>query len=289
MSLNSEKIFSGKEDFYTYRPKWSSSFLSAIIKSCNLPSDAKIFDIGTGIGTLSLELAKLGFSIFAIDVNQDMLRKHKKEFKSKINQQINLPGAYTIINSTASSIGLKNKSADLITSANTTHWFRPELNEVISEFKRILKPNGKIAILSHRLDMDANFRDELHRIFDIHCPDYRENVVINLLDGDKAPNPKEDAINFLKEKEMNVFSDVVVQKLAKPEFLSLIKSFSFVPQNYDNSLLMYKIKDFFDKNSVDEKITLKWKAEAYIGPLNWRSLVGHKNNNDSQKSYLRPI
>lgn len=107
-----------------------------------------IVDMGAGSGRLTTVLAPYAKSIIALDASPAMLEETAEKltqagltnWKTEVADHRKLP--------------LEDQSADLIvagwticylTSTNVPDW-KQNLNDVISEIKRVLKPNGTIII-----------------------------------------------------------------------------------------------------------------------------------------------
>lgn len=99
----------------------------------------KLIDIGTGHGYVAIEMAKLGLDVIACDLTPeslDNIRRFKKEFKlSNIE----------LIHCKAEEIPIKDNSVDYIV-ANAILEHLPNEEKAVNEWKRILRPSGKIFI-----------------------------------------------------------------------------------------------------------------------------------------------
>lgn len=120
---------------------WQKGYIKRI-KKYLLTQDSKnktLIDIGAGSGYVAIEMAKLGMKVIALDLSDKAianLRKYKKELNLK-----NL----TLIKSLAEKISLPDKSIDYLV-ANAILEHIPNEKKAISEWKRILKPKGRMFI-----------------------------------------------------------------------------------------------------------------------------------------------
>ncbi len=141
---NNQISFFGKEflkiDKYKLK-EWQKSYIKKI-KKYLLDKDFKgktLIDIGTGEGYVAIEMAKIGMSVIACDLTTESLsniERFKKKFKLK---------NIKLINCKAESIPAKDKSVDYVV-ANAILEHIPFEQKAISEWKRILKDDGKIFI-----------------------------------------------------------------------------------------------------------------------------------------------
>lgn len=121
--------------------QWQISYIDRIKKSL-LTKDFKkktLLDIATGRGYVAIEMAKLGMRVIACDLSSQAiqnLRKYKKKFSLKNLQLLECP---------AEEIPLANKSVDFIV-ANSILEHIPDEKRAIDQWKRLLKPDGKMFI-----------------------------------------------------------------------------------------------------------------------------------------------
>jgi ubiquinone/menaquinone biosynthesis C-methylase UbiE len=131
MNQNFTDYFSKQSAKYAkFRPGYPQElfdFLTKQVVSKNL-----VWDCGTGSGQAAVSLANLFTKVIATDASAEQI-KHARE-RPNIEYKVAL----------ADASGLKNASVDLITVANAVHWF--DIPKFFGEAKRVLKPNGVIAI-----------------------------------------------------------------------------------------------------------------------------------------------
>jgi len=125
---------------YSLKP-WQLSHLKRIKKSFNVKNykSKTLIDIGTGSGYVAIEMAKLGFNVIACDLTREALNniaRFKKQLKLK---------NIKLIECKAEKIPIKKHSVDFVV-ANALLEHIPNEQEAIEEWKRILKPDGKMYI-----------------------------------------------------------------------------------------------------------------------------------------------
>ena len=100
-------------------------------------------DLGCGTGVFTIPLSKKVKKVYAIDVEPKMIEiVDQKIIKNKI---INIATMLSLDNK----IPLANDFLDLLLTINTLHEFN-DLNRTLSEIYRILKPNGKVAVVDFK-------------------------------------------------------------------------------------------------------------------------------------------
>lgn len=150
-NLNPLTRFSDKAENYTkYRPVYPDAVIDKILE--NLTSLNKIVaaDIGAGTGIAARQLANQGVNVIAIEPNSAMreaAETHQNvEWKEGTAEATNLPDA----------------SVDLITSFQAFHWFNPQ--PTLREFRRILKPKGRLAIVFQDINREDEFTQDYWQI-----------------------------------------------------------------------------------------------------------------------------
>jgi len=120
---------------------WQKSYILKIKKYLlgKKPSGKTLIDIGTGSGYVAIETAKMGLHVIACDLTEealDNIKRFKRQFKlSNIK----------LVKCNAEKIPLPDRSVDYVI-ANAILEHIPDEQKAIREWKRLLKPNGKIFI-----------------------------------------------------------------------------------------------------------------------------------------------
>lgn len=130
----------------------SESFLDAneILNNLDLKGDEVFMDAGCGDGHIAMEARKLlndNSRIYAVDIYEPSVDDLKKQIEEEnINNIIPLLGDFT------NHVDVSNDSIDVVLMVNVFHGFNAvrKLDEAVEEFKRIIKPGGKIAIMDYK-------------------------------------------------------------------------------------------------------------------------------------------
>lgn len=113
-----------------------------IIKAIQ-PAGKSVLDVGTGTGSLALDLSKTATQVIGIDLSADMLEIAKK--KNKYNN-------LTFLLMDASNMNYKDEEFDIVTISLGLHDMPLEIRtSVLKEVKRVLKKDGKLYILEYDL------------------------------------------------------------------------------------------------------------------------------------------
>jgi SAM-dependent methyltransferase len=129
------------EDYARYRPGYPADAVDAVLQG--LPRACTVADVGAGTGILSRLLAARGARVLAVEPNAAMRAAAAPH-----------PDVHWS-DGTAEATGLSNASVDLVTIAQAFHWV--DVPPTLSEFARILRPHGRLAILWNRRSREDPF------------------------------------------------------------------------------------------------------------------------------------
>ena len=151
--------FSGRAaDYRSYRPGYPPPLLDLLKQDLRYRrGDMTAIDIGAGTGISSEFLASGGWHVIAVEPNDNM-RQNASHFRA---------AAISFVSGTAESTGLTSGCADLVTSFQSFHWFRPE--RALAEFHRLLHPGGRAALIWNIRDSADPFTAAYSRIIEEHA------------------------------------------------------------------------------------------------------------------------
>jgi SAM-dependent methyltransferase len=137
--MNSTDRFSGRAGCYAcHRWDYAAEAVQAVITACSISENSIIADIGSGTGMLTNHFVGRVRTVFAVEPNPDM--------RSISNHALQAHRSYENINGVSDATTLPDNSVDVITVGRALHWFPPHSTR--AEFRRILKPNGTMAVFS---------------------------------------------------------------------------------------------------------------------------------------------
>jgi len=147
MSANGIERFSHCADNYAkYRPSYPDGAIDSVAAYAGLDKDAVIADVGSGTGKLTELLLRRCWRVFAVEPNANMRAAAEQTLSSDPN--------FHSVAAGAEETTLPDGSVDLITVAQAFHWFDPDACR--TEFRRILKSGGAVALVWNRRDDDAS-------------------------------------------------------------------------------------------------------------------------------------
>ncbi len=211
--MNPQERFSDRaEDYAKYRPSYPSKAIDCILEGLGAPSQLIAADVGAGTGISARLLADRGVKVIAIEPNlamREVATPHPLiQFKD----------------GNAESTKLNNNSVDLVTCFQAFHWFNPELT--LTEFARIIKSQGKIALIWN--DRDINGKDEFTR---------QHGKIITQASGNSPIHSRLDGYSY--ELINSWFTNLVrysfsyQQAMTKEQLIGLALSASYIPKRGD--------------------------------------------------------
>ncbi len=139
-----EKRFDPKEAHRLEDPE-RLKFLppAEIVSALQLVDGLTVADMGAGTGYFAVPIARAVGSgkVMAVDVSDELLELLREKLRRG-----DAPGNIVLLQGDAEGTSLRRESCDLVFMANVWHEF-PHRVEVLLEAKRLLRPNGRVAIL----------------------------------------------------------------------------------------------------------------------------------------------
>ena len=142
--------------YHKYRADYSADAIATLVSRTRLTREDDVADLGAGTGILTRHLVERARHVYAIEPADDMRRAAEG-------------GGATWIAGTAEATTLADRSVDVVTCGNSFHYFDPD--RARDEVARILRPNGRVAILFHDVPLDPDdFMREYASFLQSHTP-----------------------------------------------------------------------------------------------------------------------
>ena len=245
--IEPKKRFSSRvENYIKYRPSYPLEIIEFLKGKKILAEDSVIADIGSGTGILTRLFLDNGNQAYGIEPNKDM-RKAAEKFLQKYTN-------FTSLDGSAESTGLEENCIDLITAGQAFHWF--DVKKSKREFKRILKPNGNIALIwNNRGKAGGGFNSSYENFILKYGVDYRE----------VRKNERNVDLFFNYQKE--IFYNF--QELDFVSFKGRVLSSSYIPlaNNPIFPKMILELEDLFNKNQRNGFIRIEYDTEIYLGKV----------------------
>jgi len=242
-----KKRFSSRvENYIKYRPSYPLEIIDFLKEKNILADNTIIADIGSGTGILTRLFLDNGNQVYGIEPNKDMREAAEKVLQGYAN--------FSSLKGSAESTGLEDNFIDLIIAGQAFHWF--DVEQAKREFKRIIKPNGNIALIwNNRGKAGTDFKNSYENFILKYGTDYRE-VKKNEENVDLF-------FNYQKETFYNF------QELDITRFKGRVLSSSYIPLA-DNPIfpkMILELEELFNKHQRNGIIRIEYDTEIYLGKL----------------------
>jgi SAM-dependent methyltransferase len=245
-----EQRFSNRvENYIRYRPSYPRDLVGLLEKEAKLSPESTIADIGSGTGIFSELLLKAGCQVNAVEPNQAM-----REAAERL-----LAGfpRFQSVNASAQATTLPDQSMDLIVSAQAYHWF--DTPEARAEFRRILKPDGKIALIWNERHLDTTpFLRDYEAMLRAFGTDYAEIRHENI-------GPESLKLVFPDGYDIHTFPNSQRFDYEGLEGRLLSSSYTPAPGRPGHEPMLAELRRLFDEHQQDGQVSIDYDARVYLG------------------------
>lgn len=164
---NLYELFNNKALLYANsRPSYSNHIITYLKEWLKLDTFDICVDIGAGSGQLTRILAKNFDKVYVLEPNLSMLEECQSRLASFKNIIFKC--------SKAENTNLASNFFDFITVAQAMHLFNTD--KTYNEFKRILKPNGKLFIVYNMKNHSSDLFKANEEVLLRYCPLYKREL-----------------------------------------------------------------------------------------------------------------
>jgi SAM-dependent methyltransferase len=236
------------EAYVKFRPGYPVELVQTLLQKT---SPRTVADIGSGTGIFTRLLLDQGLKVFAVEPNTSMRHAAENLFsEDPLFYSLDAPAEHT---------GLTDNSVDLITAAQAFHWFNNAATK--AEFRRILKPNGKLALIWNKRKISQPFQHAYDAVLRAYVPEYGEVNHMNLSEADIA--------EFFENGNMEVLHFDNCQQLTFSGLLGRLKSSSYCPTEASPQYpsLVAELAALFEQFAVNDMIDFQYDTQLYLGPI----------------------
>lgn len=249
------KLFDNKAVLYAEsRPGYSAHVLQYLQNDLGLSSTALGADIGCGTGQLTKILSAFFESIYAVEPNVSMI----SECQKRLHDKKNIKYKYR----SAESTDISDNILDYITVAQAFHLLSGE--NTLREFKRILKPDGKLIIIYNMKNHFSDLFIKSEEVLLKYCPLYRRDFHAKEFKYDSFLNCfTEDSYQY------RFFLNDNTEYLDCKTFIDRTLSASYAVQADDPSFPTFvkELEKVFAYYSTNNKIKMELSTVIYSGNL----------------------
>jgi ubiquinone/menaquinone biosynthesis C-methylase UbiE len=145
----------GAAAYEAARPGYPDEAIAVLSREVGIGDGTEVCDLAAGTGKLTRRLLELGARVTAVEPVDAM----------RAQAEVAVPAA-THLDGTAEAIPLADVSVDVVTVAQAFHWF--DAPSALTEISRVLRPDGRLAILWNERDETTAWVAEMSRIIRWH-------------------------------------------------------------------------------------------------------------------------
>lgn len=242
-----ERFSNRVANYVKYRPEYPIEVLGLFVEKMGLTPESLVADIGAGTGLSSKLFVENGNRVIAVEPNEKMREAARSAFAGREN--------FTVVDGTSEATTLSQASVDFVIAAQAFHWFPFEASR--TEFRRILRPKGWIALMWNERKVDATpFLTEYEAFLKRNAADY-EHV------RHERIGPVQFAEFFQQPYETAVFTNQQVFDLEG--LLGRVASTSYMPSEDDDAFpaMADELKLIFAKHQQSGKIAVFYDTKIY--------------------------
>jgi len=231
-------------DYALYRPSYPASAIEAILEGLGAPESLACADVGAGTGISSRLFAERGLKVVAIEPNAAM---------------IEAAGAHPNVEfrvGTAEETGLGDGEVDLVTCFQSFHWFEPK--PALREFRRVLKPSGRLALVWNDRDRSDAVSDAYSEVVKAASRDHP---------AERARREATDEVRdsgYFDWAEVRTFKNA--QRLDLDGLIGRAESSSYVPRDGPENEKMREVLTEIWKRHRDEQgfVQMGYVTNVYL-------------------------
>jgi SAM-dependent methyltransferase len=166
-------VFDHNASHQTHSAAWNRALAQAV---ADLPSGARVIDLGAGTGACALAMARLGHEVTAVDIASGMLAELERHAEAE-------GLAVATLCADVETLAMAPASFDLVTMRNLL-WTLPDPDHVLHFARGILRPGGRLLVADgywdhvvDQIESDAHWSGtrfvELYRPITDQLPLYR--------------------------------------------------------------------------------------------------------------------
>src|SRR5262249_42697576 len=146
MSNGTQRFTGRAKNYARFRPGYPDAVIDLLREEAGWSPNAVVADIGAGTGISSELFLRHGNRVWAVEPNAEM-RATAELLRARYPD-------FAILAASAENTTLPAECADFVVAATAFHWFDGE--GCRSEFLRILKPAGQVALLWNSRDSELS-------------------------------------------------------------------------------------------------------------------------------------
>ena len=239
------------EQYVKCRPSYPDEVISTLQQACGLSAGAVVADIGAGTGIFTRLLLQSGARVIGVEPNDGM--------RAAADHELGDLPKYVSCSGSAEETGLDDSSVDLITAAQSFHWFRQQ--EARDEFVRVLRPGGYVALIWNARRTDTPFLRKYEQLLIDFSPDYE--AVNHLNDSERKIR------DFFSPQTPAIATFPNQQQFTCESLEGRLQSSSYAPRagQRGHGELLRGLRRIFDDHALDGLVNFDYHTEIHYGIL----------------------
>ncbi|QOJ15031.1 MAG: class I SAM-dependent methyltransferase [Planctomycetia bacterium] len=240
-------------DYVRGRPGYPPALLLCLQRDFALSTQHEIVDVGSGTGLSAAVFLANGNPVIGVEPNDDMRRAGDDSLAARY------PG-FRSVRGTAEETSLPAASADWIVCAQAFHWF--DVAAARTEFRRILRPGGHVALIWNNRREDTPFLHGLESLILRHATDYA---------AVKHQQARTDGrIERFYQGRMSHRAFDNEQRFDYDGLLTRVSSSSYLPSRDDGGFAAMEadLRRLFEQHvEQDGRVAILYETELFVGRL----------------------
>ncbi|CAN5695172.1 class I SAM-dependent methyltransferase [soil metagenome] len=251
---STQRFSSRVANYVKYRPTYPPAVLDILTEHCDLISDSLIADVGSGTGLLTELFLKHGNHVFGVEPNREMREAGERLLAAYPN--------FTSVDGTAEATTLPDQIIDFVTAGQAFHWF--DVAKTRPEFKRILKPQGWVALVWNVRQTNATpFMREYEQL--VH------NYAIDIENTSQEYRVNEQVLTaFYGSGGYRQVNSAYRQVFDFAGVKGRLLSSSYMPDigQPTHTAMLEDLATLFQTHQVNDAVAIEYETRVYFGHLN---------------------
>lgn len=160
--MKTEWDYTNLAQAYLHRPEYAPSAITAMLDLSGVKPDDEVCDVGAGAAHLTLELAKFGLRVWAVEPNDAMRANGIQRTRTYPNVQW--------FEGVGEDTGMDASRFRLVTFGSSFNVC--DRQQALAESSRILAPGGYFACMWNHRDLEDPLQKQIEEVIKAHIADY---------------------------------------------------------------------------------------------------------------------
>jgi len=248
---NTQRFSNRVQDYARYRPGYPDGVIKYLQNTHGITNQKVIADIGAGTGISASLFLSEGYPVIAVEPNGPMREKAEQLFGDNPNFRSQA--------GSAENTGLESGSVDAIVCFQAFHWF--DRGKARTEFDRILKPDGLVALVWNERRVRTPFEQEYEKLILKYAIDY--------VQVDHRQIGPDDLREFFRPGTYSEINFPNKQSFDLKGLMGRLASSSYIPPPGSDGYkaMTTDLKTLFEKHHLNGIIDINYITRVYTGKL----------------------